>query len=250
MNYDETNLPAAYDAGRAFAPEVLAAWLDVTSKGTCKGEIRRILDVGCGTGRFSAPLAVRFSADVIALDPSQRMLAAARQKATPQVRYVCAAGEALPLRDRSIDMAFMSVVFHHFKDPARAVQECRRVLRPDGLVCLRTATADRILQCPYVPFFTRSAAILGGLHKSEAFTRSTFADAEFRLVRHELVRHETAPSWPAYAEKLAYRAIAALERLSQREFDEGLEMLRRFAANAPPPGPVIEPIDFFVFRSG
>jgi ubiquinone/menaquinone biosynthesis C-methylase UbiE len=250
MNYDETNIPSVYDAGRAYAPEALAAWLDITSRGICKDEVRRILDIGCGTGRFSAALAAHFSADVVAVDPSERMLTKARQKATSRVRYGCAAAEALPLRDGSIDMTFMSMVFHHFNDPARAVEECRRVLRPDGLVCLRTATTDRTHECPYVPFFKRADAILSALNKSQAFTRSTFAGAGFQLVRHELVRHVMAPSWPAYAEKLAYRAIAALEQLSQQEFDEGLEALRRFAATAPTTGPVIELIDFFVFRSG
>jgi ubiquinone/menaquinone biosynthesis C-methylase UbiE len=249
MNYDETNIPAVYDIGRAYSPQVLASWLDLISQGSCRDRIRRIVDIGCGTGRFSAPLTVHFDADVIAVDPSQRMLGAARSKDIARVSYACAAGEALPLRDGCVDMAFMSMVFHHFADPARAVRECRRVLRPAGIVCLRTATTDRINECPYVPFFRRSGAILGRLHRSEAFTRSTFAAAGFELVRHELVRHETAPSWQAYADKLGYRAIAALDRLSQQEFDEGLDALHRFAELAPA-GPVIEPIDFFIFRSG
>lgn len=249
MNYDETNIPAVYDTGRAFSPQVLTAWLDLISRGTCRERIRRIVDIGCGTGQFSASLADHFDADVIAFDPSQRMLTAARRKEMPRVCYTCAAGEALPLRDGCIDMAFMSMVFHHFEDPARAVQECRRVLGPAGVVCLRTATTDRINECPYVRFFRRSGAILGELHRSEAFTRSTFAAAEFELVRHELVRHEAAPNWRAYADKLAYRAIAALDRLSQQEFDEGLDALHRFADFAPA-GPVIETIDFFIFRSG
>ena len=50
-------------------------------------------------------------------------------------------------------MVFMSMVFHHFDDPARVAQECRRLLREDGVVCLRGASAEQIDAYPYVAFF-------------------------------------------------------------------------------------------------
>src|SRR5229473_1249403 len=57
-------------------------------------------------------------------------------------------------------MVFMSMVLHHLDDPDRALEECRRVLRRGGTVCLRAGTVDRIGNYPYVRFFTRSGAIL------------------------------------------------------------------------------------------
>ncbi len=247
MNYDKTNIPQVYDAGRGYPPEMLAIWLDLASKGVAKDDVSRILDIGCGTGRFSAALASHFNAEVIAVDPSEQMLAAAREKPSAGVRYVGAVAEALPFRDASADMAFMSMVFHHFADPVRAVVDCRRVLRPDGVVCLRAATTDRISNYPYVPFFKRSATVLRGLLRSQAFIRSSFAKAGFRLVHHELVPNRPARNWADYAERLSNRAIAALAYLTQQEFDEGLKAVRRFAATAPEGDPVIEPIDFFCF---
>jgi ubiquinone/menaquinone biosynthesis C-methylase UbiE len=247
MNYDKTDIPRVYDAGRAYSPEMLAIWVDLASKEIENGEVRSILDVGCGTGRFSSALAAHFNADVIAIDPSERMLAAARRKPSGGVRYVGAAAEALPFPDGSTDMAFMSMVFHHFDDPDRAVQECRRVLRPGGVVCLRAATTDRILKYPYVRFFQRSAAVLGDMLRSQAFIRSTFTKGGFKLVRHELVHNTPARSWAEYAERLATRAIAALAHLTEQEFEEGLDAVRRFAATACA-DPVVEPIDFFCFR--
>jgi ubiquinone/menaquinone biosynthesis C-methylase UbiE len=249
MDYDKTNLPNVYDAGRALTSNAQAALFDATSRGISKSQVRRILDVGCGTGRFSSPLALHFDAEVIAVDPSEKMLAAARQKPMLRVRYVRAAAEALPLPDGFFDMSFLSMVLHHFSDPMRAVQECRRVLRRGGFVFLRTATTDQMHECPYVPFFKRSAAVLSDLNKSVASTKSIFFGAGFRLVRHEIVRNEAAPNWAAYADRIAYRAIAALQQLSQQEFDEGLEALHRFAAARALSGPVVEPIDVFVFRS-
>ena len=96
------------DAGRGYSPAVLALWLDVISRWVPKGTVSEILDIGCGTGRYSTALAAHFNARVIAVDPSEKMLAEARKKATERVRYERASAESLPLPDASIDMVFMS----------------------------------------------------------------------------------------------------------------------------------------------
>jgi ubiquinone/menaquinone biosynthesis C-methylase UbiE len=249
MNYDKTNMPAAYDAGRGYSPAVLALWLDVISRWVPQGTVSEILDIGCGTGRYSAALAAHFNARVIAVDPSEKMLAEARKKATEGVRYERASAESLPLPDASIDMVFMSMVLHHFDDPDQAVRECRRVLRQGGTVCLRAATIERIGTYPYVSFFPRSSAILNNDLQSQTAIETIFASAGFQPVCHELIRSEAAGSWFAYADKLAFRADSILTQLSDQEFEAGLAALREHAVTAPLNEPVIEVVDFFVFRS-
>ena len=249
MDYDQTDMPAAYDAGRAYSPAVLALWLDVVSRWVPNGA-SDILDIGCGTGRYSAALAEQFDARVIAVDPSEKMLAEARKKSTGRLRYARAAGEALPLPDACVNMVFMSMVFHHFDDPVQAVSECRRVLRRDGTVCLRAGTADRVGETPYLPFFPRSGAILNTAFHSQAAIEAIFIDAGFQLVGHELIRHEVAGNWKAYADRLAFRADSILVQLSDQEFEEGLAALHRHGVTAPPDEPVTELVDFLVFRSG
>jgi ubiquinone/menaquinone biosynthesis C-methylase UbiE len=248
MDYDKTNMPAAYDAGRGYSAAVLTLWLEVISRAVSKGAVSEILDIGCGTGRYSAALAAHFDARVVAFDPSEKMLAEARRKSTRRVCYARASAESLPLPDTSVDMVFMSMVLHHFDDPDRALEECRRVLRRGGTVCLRAGTVDRIGNYPYVRFFTRSGAILNKVLQSQAFIETAFANAGFQLVRYQLVPSEVAGSWDAYAEKIAFRADSILAQLGDQEFAEGLAALREHAAIALPNEPVIELIDFFVFR--
>jgi ubiquinone/menaquinone biosynthesis C-methylase UbiE len=247
VNYDQTEMPAAYDAGRGYSPAVLARWLEVISQSVPKGSISKILDLGCGTGRYSNALADYFEANVIGIDPSEKMLAQARRKASERVRYYRASGESIPLRDASVDMVFISMAFHHFERPDRAAAECRRVLRREGSVCLRAAAIDRIESYAYVDFFQGSRPILYRALQSQAYIEWLFARAGFQLIRHELVPSEAAESWHAYAEKIAYRADSILVQLSNQEFEEGLAALREHAKTAPLHEPVTEPVDFFVF---
>jgi ubiquinone/menaquinone biosynthesis C-methylase UbiE len=248
MNYDKTEMPAAYDAGRGYSPNVLAFWLAVISRSVPKGSVAEILDLGCGTGRYSAALADYYEANVVAVDPSEKMLAEARRKASHRVRYERASAESLPLHDATIDLVFISMAFHHFELPDRAAAECRRVLRGKGPVCLRAGTTDRIDSYAYVEFFAGSRPILNRVLQSQSFIEKTFERAGFQLIRHKLVPSEAAESWNAYAEKLAYRADSILAQLSDREFEAGLAALRDHAKTAPPHEPVTEPVDFFVFR--
>lgn len=95
-----------------------------------RGPVRKILDLGCGTGRFSEGLASRCGARVVGLDPSETMLAqACRKQQGHDVQYGRATAEAIPLVDGVVDVIFMSMSFHQFRDPQRAARQCRRVLR-------------------------------------------------------------------------------------------------------------------------
>jgi ArsR family transcriptional regulator len=77
-----------------------------------------------------APLVNR----VIAVDESPVMLAAGRERTRhfANVEWRHGALESLPIDDETIDLAMIVLVLHHLPDPARAVEEASRVLRPSG----------------------------------------------------------------------------------------------------------------------
>src|SRR5215470_14102835 len=60
MNYDRTEIPAAYGKARARAPETRRLWQDLLSVHVDRAEISLVIDLGCGTGRFSELLAALF----------------------------------------------------------------------------------------------------------------------------------------------------------------------------------------------
>jgi SAM-dependent methyltransferase len=208
----------------------------------------RILDLGCGTGRFSDALAQRFHAAVAAIDPSMKMLAIARRKQRdPRVHYLRGRAEAIPLASGSVDLVFMSMSVHHFSDVGQAARECRRVLRPEGRIVIRTGSREQIAAYPYVPFFPSAGAILHDVLPDIPGVRHDFEAAGFRLASAEIVTQVIAPGWAAYADKLSAGGDSVLARLPRSEFDAGLASLRALGTAAAPED-VVEPIDVLVFH--
>ena len=73
---------------------------------------RRVLDVGCGTGRLAAALADEARAKVWGIDASPEMVAVARESVPAGVGVRLAAAERLPFRDGWFDRVTMSLVIH------------------------------------------------------------------------------------------------------------------------------------------
>jgi arsenite methyltransferase len=121
-----------YDNAQALSRRLLTAWqqptewLDIPARGIA-------LDVGCGPGSVTASLARAAGPDGLALgvDISEPMLArAVRAEAGPQVGFMRADAQRLPLRDETVDAVVSLAVLQLVPDPVAAVAEIARVLRP------------------------------------------------------------------------------------------------------------------------
>jgi ubiquinone/menaquinone biosynthesis C-methylase UbiE len=116
----------AYDRARPDYPDAGVDWL-WGALGLATGD--RLVDVGAGTGKLTAPLAAR-GADVVAVEP----VAAMRERlvaAVPTATAVDAAAEALPVADGSAAAVVAGQAFHWFANDG-ALAEFHRVLRPGG----------------------------------------------------------------------------------------------------------------------
>lgn len=119
-----------------------------------KRHIQDFLDLGTGTGRMlrlCSPLATR----AVGVDLSREMLAVARANLDgPEFRHCAlrhAPAERLPFADKSFDVVLSHMVLHFLVDPAAAIIEAARVLRPRGRLIL-------------VDFAPHDATVLGPEH--------------------------------------------------------------------------------------
>ena len=97
----------------------------------------RWVDVGCGNGAFTQLVVDRCApASVEGIDPSRAQIEFARARPAGRVAsFQIGDAVALPFHDRSFDIAVMALVIFFVPDPAKAVAEMARVVRPGGMVC-------------------------------------------------------------------------------------------------------------------
>jgi ubiquinone/menaquinone biosynthesis C-methylase UbiE len=114
---------------RALAREALAA---------AAGD--RVLDVGCGPGFYCAELLAEVGAtgSVVGIDDSEAMLALAERRCADaaNVEFHNAGATSLPVPDASVDRALCVQVLEYVADPALALAEMYRALRPGGRVVI------------------------------------------------------------------------------------------------------------------
>jgi ubiquinone/menaquinone biosynthesis C-methylase UbiE len=95
-------------------------------------------DIGCGTGRYTLPLARTRAAEVIGIDLCAGMLARARRKAADaELPVKLARGDllaALPLPDRYLDVSVCALTLSFVSDLPKAFVELARTLAPSGVL--------------------------------------------------------------------------------------------------------------------
>jgi SAM-dependent methyltransferase len=115
----------------------------------------RVLDLGCGAGRFVAALRDA-GADPVGVEIAEGALARAREVAPGADLRLLEADGSIPLAHGSVDLVWCSEVLEHVADGAHLLQEARRVLRPGGRLLVT------------VPYHGRVQAALVGLVRFDA----------------------------------------------------------------------------------
>ena len=90
-------------------------------------------DLGCGTGQITRTLSP-FVGRVIGVDASEAMLQAAQQRATDNMDLRHGRLEELPIADGELDAALLFLVLHYVVEPARALADAARALKPGGVL--------------------------------------------------------------------------------------------------------------------
>jgi ubiquinone/menaquinone biosynthesis C-methylase UbiE len=116
----------------------------------------RLLDCGCGPGSITLGLAEAVHpGEVVGIDPNPDRLelarAASAQRGISNVRFEQGDVHALGFPSESFDAALVHAVMEHLEDPVGALQKLRRVLRPGGVLGVRSAEHTADLIAPPIP---------------------------------------------------------------------------------------------------
>jgi SAM-dependent methyltransferase len=238
-----------YAEARGLSPETADLWSGIVEPLIAREQQATVLDLGCGTGRFSTVFAQRFPARVIGLDPAVGMLrAATRGGNRDNLFYAAARGERLPLADGCCDLAWLSQMIHHVTDRNACARELRRVVRPGGYVLIRGTFADRLDGCPtLLRFFPGTRRIMAQFPALEE-VMAGFRLAGFSVEDLRRVPQKTCENLAEFAARTRLRADSTLSLLPDAEFQRCQAALER-AAGEEPPTPVIEGIELLVLRA-
>ena len=247
MDYDRTPLPEVYRVARTLPPETMEVWgRAIRAMLPAAAALDRVVDLGCGTARFTRLLADVLQASVVGVEPSLRMLAEREIRDGRVARFVAGTAEALPLADGSIDLVFVSMVYHHLR-PDVALAEARRVLRPGAHLMLRTPTRESLGHFTYLTFFPDALAIDEARMPSRRALIQACEAAGFGLRGHELVRQRFAEDHSDYYRKISLRGLSSLLLIADDAFARGLREFEAYCRSGERGEPIYELVDLFLF---
>ena len=217
------DLSARYDELRPDPSENLIEAL------VCGGDLRgrRVLDLGCGTGRVAAILAERYEAIVSGVDPSPEMLEVARSRAPDGVVALeQGSAEDIPFPDGSFERAVMQLVVH-LVNRGQAFDELCRVIAPGGKLVISTVNPAAIEQIWLSKLFPSFAAI-----DSNRFPAPELLWEELRNAGFGEVETTTLVERRSYNRELSLRAIrgrfaSSFALMNEEEYQAGLERAER-----------------------
>lgn len=228
MDVDYSDIARYYDKVRITSPDYLRFW---SSKITHYGSIdrnSRVLDIGCGTGRFTLMLSKITKAEVYAVDPSEDMLDEAKKKdKKKKVTWSKGAVEKLSFPNEFFDCVYMTFVFHQIKNRKKAMAEINRVLRPKGKCVFMTTSYAHIRRSPLYMFPGLAAIDLARFPSLPEFKR-ILKKGGFRNVHYHLNRYEDHGfAIDDYLKRVKSKHISTLSVLSKEEFERGYQVFER-----------------------
>jgi ubiquinone/menaquinone biosynthesis C-methylase UbiE len=231
---------AAREAAADWA-EVMRNIVDTTGK--------RVLDIGCGGGIYSAQWAQLGAKSVVGIDFSDQMLIAAREKNAHLANISFRKGSALEtgLPDGCADIVFERALIHHISDRPACFGEAYRVLAPGGVYIVQDRTPDdvRLPASPehirgfFVERFPRLLDIELGRRPEARMVAETMMQVGFEPpnVNRILETRRTYNDFDELAADLRGRTgRSILHALNDHEIDRLIDHVR----NRVPTGPLVE----------
>jgi ubiquinone/menaquinone biosynthesis C-methylase UbiE len=219
IDYDKVS--KVYDQVRQGNPEMVQQLLEEVSLGSSS----LVLDVGCGTGNNTILLAAAIQASVVGLDLSYGMLQKAYKKSS-HIPFVQAPADYIPFTSNSFDFVFMTEVLHHLPDIPSTFQEIHRVIMNSSPLCIVTQAHSQIDRRMTSRFFPGTAEVDKKRYPDIDVIEDMLLNAGFSEVIPKEYIYKPVRLGPEYRVTIEKRGFSMLHKISQEEYEKGLEDIR------------------------
>jgi SAM-dependent methyltransferase len=225
---DYTGLAQEYARHRWVHPEVLRGLLQESGVDARS----RVLEVGCGTGNYIVALESVVGCQCWGIDPSEEMLAEARER-PGSVRFQVGRAEQLEFSTGFFDLVFSVDVIHHLEDIALYFQDACLVLKPGGRICTVTDSEWIIRhRQPLAVYFPESVDVDLARYPRLAELRDLMGGAGFADFSEHTVEF---PYEVRDAQAYRDRAFSSLCLIGEEGWRRGLERMERDLQSGPIP---------------
>lgn len=146
-------------------------------------EIKKVLDIGTGTGDFVKTLDTVFggSVHITGVDPGEEWLKQARKR-FPQknIEFLQMTGEKLEFEDNTFDVVTISNALHHLRDISASIAEMKRVLKLGGYIIINELHSDDLSESQenqkMLHHFKSFVDRLNGISHHETWTKKEILD--------------------------------------------------------------------------
>jgi len=231
---DYRHIALSYDQGRPLLEQNIDLWLGQVSRFAKMPEGARVLDLGCGTGRFSIPMAAKLRFRATGADSSKEMLDKAREKDTGKlVKWDLEDAQHLTYPDESFDVVFMSHLLHHVDDANKVLSECQRILATPGVILIRYGAIEQIREDIVHTFFPEALVIDEARTPTVAAVEQWLAEADFHDIVSEEIVQKTFETGEEHLNAAKLRGTSVLTMISQEAFEKGIRDLTKYIEDNP-----------------
>jgi len=231
-NYSK--IASTYDQGRPLLDQNTDLWMNLISEHSGSGSGAQVLDLGCGTGRFTIPMATQLNFIMTGADSSTDMLEKARIKDTEGlIRWDTVNADDIGYGEKSFDVVFMSHLLHHVDNPSKVVKDCHRIISNGGNVLIRYGAIEQIREDPEHIFFPEVLPIDEARTPSVTMVESWLKDAGFSEVKSVNVVQKTYKTPLDRFKAASVRSTSVLSLISDDAFRQGLQRMEKYINENP-----------------
>lgn len=221
VDYDR--ISRIYDVSRAAHPETVEKLIKVLNIDSNSV----LLDMGCGTGNYTAALQ-QVAKSVVGIDISPGMIEHARAK-FPGLQFICGDVTSLPFDAETFNAVFAIQVLHHVENKEAFLQEAYRVLRKPGYTALHFCSHEQMKAFFFCHYFPRGLAIelerMPDVAEITSLLEETgFSDVGIEICYQDIVVTNETPE--RYLDADYRDGVSTFSFLSEEEIEKGCKRLQ------------------------